>query len=356
MYIEMSGNTPLARACRDRNSTFNEIRRLIDADPEAVTKRGSHGITPLHLALYNHRDSPEILHYLLDRCPPEFLVLRYRSVSPPLHYACSQCGGVSIEIIRRMLFMYPKALQMRNFNGSTPLHCACCSRFASLELIQLLASECPIVCLLTNSDGKTPFREAARGVRKPAAILYFLLEAQVQAAIALVVFADMALTIITIPRAVKRVIPTFAQQGFSVSYMSNNQALRGVLASPGPGSVNSLLNNNDLQEMLKGEDYPDVVCGMHRMIKASGRINSEIQLESKHHISILESVSDTPDCFYIHLRNNPSLCCRTPTIRVTHPTVSPVHVVVPTNSANERASVDQETSYEESGRKRKASD
>jgi hypothetical protein len=108
---------------------------------------------------------------------------------------------------------------------------------------------------------------------------------------------------------IHQVIPNFAQEGFSVSdYMSSNEPIRQALDDP--QTLNNLLTNNFLQEMLKDEDYLDVICGMHRMSKASSRINSDIQLESKHHISILESVSDAPDCFYIHLRNNPFLCCR----------------------------------------------
>jgi hypothetical protein len=121
----------------------------------------------------------------------------------------------------------------------------------------------------------------------------------------LLIFVDCSALITVSPIVVDhihRVIPNFAQD-----YMSSNEPIRQALDDP--RTLNDLLNNNALQKMLKDEDYQDVVCGMHQMIKATSRINSEIQLESKHHISILESVSDAPDCFYIHLRNHPYLCC-----------------------------------------------
>jgi hypothetical protein len=205
--------------------------------------------------------------------------------------------------------MYPKVLRMLTNNGQAPLYMACSSVRPSLEVIKLIFSECPIVCLLLNIDGRTPYHESARFGRA-GAILDFLLAATKQAALALVVFVDCSSLITVSPIVVDhihQVIPNFAQEGFSVSYMSCNEPIRQALDQP--QTLNELLNNNDLQELLKDEDYQDVVCGMHRLIKASSRINSEIQLEPKHHISILESVSDAPDCFYIHLRNNPSLCC-----------------------------------------------
>jgi hypothetical protein len=365
------GGTPLHRFCQYGNSSVDEIRRLIDEDPEALTKQNNSGQTPLHMACLYLNHSPEIMHCLLDRCPPEAIGLRNINGYTVLHDACAR--RYSVDIIRRMARIYPKALRMRTNIGKAPLHMACRSIRPSLDVMQLLASECPIVCLLHSSHSRTPYDQAVYYGRSSVAILNFLLEAKIQAAMALLVCVNiMALTTITAPPAViaviahvQRVIPTFAQQGFSMSYMSNNLVIRQVLENS--QTLNDLIYNGALQEMIKDEDYQDVACGVSRMmIKANSRINLEMQLESKHHISILESVSDTPDCFYLHLRNNPSLCCRTSTTtnRVTHhrtassPASSPVHVVVPvpTNSANESASVDQETSHEESGRKRKASD
>jgi hypothetical protein len=81
----------------------------------------------------------------------------------------------------QLFFIYPKALRMRTYNGDTPLHMACRSNHPSLELIQLLDSECPILWLLNNCYGSPPYHESVHR-RRPAAALDFLLEATKQAA------------------------------------------------------------------------------------------------------------------------------------------------------------------------------
>jgi hypothetical protein len=156
---------------------------------------------------------------------------------------------------------------------------------------------------------------------------------------------------------IHQVIPNFAQEGFSVSdYMSSNEPIRQALDDP--QTLNNLLTNNFLQEMLKDEDYLDVICGMHRMSKASSRINSDIQLESKHHISILESVSDAPDCFYIHLRNNPFLCCRSTrtAAAVGVPPAERRTSAVQGGMSESTSSAEEESAPDPPGRKRKARD
>jgi hypothetical protein len=216
----MSSDTPLHRACRDETSTADDIRRLIDADPTALTKLDRCGHTPLHLALCYHRNSPEILRCLLDRCPPEDIGLRTSEGCTPLYYACAY--GLSIDIIRRTVRMYPKALRMLTNDGDAALHCAFYAIRPSLELLQLPSSECPIVCLLNKSVGSTPYDQAVR-FGSPAAIVDFLLEATKQAELALLVFVDSALVTVSavVVDHVHRVIPNFDQD-----YMSSNEPIR----------------------------------------------------------------------------------------------------------------------------------
>jgi hypothetical protein len=82
--------------------------------------------------------------------------------------------GLSIEIIRRMTFMYPKALKIFNKHREAPLHMASRSIRPSLDVIQLIASECQALCLLNNIEGRTPYHEAV-SYGGSAAILDFLL-------------------------------------------------------------------------------------------------------------------------------------------------------------------------------------
>jgi hypothetical protein len=248
-------------------------------------------------------------------------------------------------------------LRMRIYNGNTPLRVMCCATHHSLDVIKLLASECPIVCLLLTAYGETPYDLAVHFGRSSAAILGVLLEATKQAALALLVFVDSALVTVSpaVVNHIHQVIPNFAQEGFSVSYyMSSNEPIRQALDDP--QTMKALLNNNVLQQMLEDEDYQDVLCGMRRLIKTSSRINSEIQLEPKHHISILESVSDTPDCFYIHLRNNPSLCCRSTQTTATVTGAPPAERRTSAVQGVSTTSSEEEFQPDPSGRKRKARD
>jgi hypothetical protein len=266
----MSGERSLYRACRNPSSSVDLIRRLIDEDPKALTKQDSRGETPLHSACVYHRDSPEILHCLLDRCPPEVIGIRINDNRfTPFHLACIH--GVSIDVIKRMIFIYSKALRMLTKYGQAPLHMACYSDRSPLEVIRYLVNECPIVCLLNNSDGRTPYHESvAARFGRPAAILNFLLEATKQAALALVVFVDCSVRVTVSPIVVDhihRVIPNFAHD-----CMSSNEPIRQALDDP--QTLNDFLTNTDLQEMLKDEDFQDVVCGMHRIIKASSLVES----------------------------------------------------------------------------------
>jgi ankyrin repeat protein len=342
--------TSLYSACRDRNSSINEIRRLIDADPKALTKQNGAGQTPVHMAYVYLNQSTQILHCLLDRCPPEVIGMRNILGYTPLHIACIH--GVSIEIIRRMILMYPKALRMMTKSGETALHMACSSPFTSLNVIRYLASECPIVCLLNNNVGRTPYHESVQFGRSSVAILDVLAAATKQAALALLVFVDSAM--INVPPAVishiQQVLPPFSTEGFSVSYcMSSNEPILQALNDP--QTLNNLLNNNDLQKMLKDEDCQDMITIMLGLVKAGTGINDHARLDTKHHVGIIESVSAIPDCMYLHLRNNPTLCWRSTTTG--RPAAAAAEQGDQTRGA-QADSVNKETSNEASGRKRKA--
>jgi hypothetical protein len=55
---------------------------------------------------------------------------------------------------------------------------------------------------------------------------------------------------------------------------------------------------------------PGSITIMLGLVKAGTRINNHVRLDTKQHAHILEAVSGAPDSLYLHLRNNPSLCCR----------------------------------------------
>jgi hypothetical protein len=107
------------QSCIDHTTTVDLIHRLVDEDPKALTLAGFGGLTPLHLACHHFRDSPEILHCLLDQCPPLAILLRHIEGCTPLHSACS--SGCSIDVIRGRIFLSPKVLKMSSKDGRSVL-------------------------------------------------------------------------------------------------------------------------------------------------------------------------------------------------------------------------------------------
>jgi hypothetical protein len=104
--------------------------------------------------------------------------------------------------------------------------------------------------------------------------------------------------------------------------------------------LNALLQNDELQQVLKDEDCQDLICGIFRMVEV-GRNHTQLE-NCKHYVCMLETVSDKPaDFMYLYLRNHPILCDRTRSIATQQQR----------DSAN-----DDHTSSEGSTRKRKKRD
>jgi hypothetical protein len=126
------GSTPLHVACENSGSSCAEtISILMDAYPGALVRMNEAGETPVHLAC--QRESPQVLQLILSQCPSYVLGISGDGWTP-LHEASYQ--DVSIDIIRQMIRMYPKALfMMTEVAYETPLRCACRSPSPSLKLI-----------------------------------------------------------------------------------------------------------------------------------------------------------------------------------------------------------------------------
>jgi ankyrin repeat protein len=83
-----AGFTALHRAFIYSSATLEDIRRLIDDDPQALAKLDRSGQTPLHLACFFPYDSDEIIQLLLDRSPQSVLGVADIFGRTPLHNAC----------------------------------------------------------------------------------------------------------------------------------------------------------------------------------------------------------------------------------------------------------------------------
>jgi hypothetical protein len=309
--IDVYGQTPLHLACQNRRTSTETLSILIAAYPEALTTRAHFGNTPLNDACYYLRDSTAALQLLLAHTPSESLGVR-RAGLTPLHLACIH--GVSIDVIRQMICMYPRALRMFTNYRQTLLHLACSTfqgRHSFLAVICFLAEECPEACLVLDSENNSPYDNATQSERPAAHACEFMLEATRDAAIALLKCAFSSCGLITIPPAVlahmkaslSNAVPSLNEESFR--NMSGRLLVQSVRPHLNQATLKLLLQNSDLQDLLEDEDFQDLIRGLYRINKLVQNDGNKVQ-----GVRVLESVSDTPVCMFLHLRNNPSLCQR----------------------------------------------
>jgi hypothetical protein len=298
---------PLHRACRNPGSTLEDIQRLIEEDPQALAMPDADGYTPLHLACCFLNHLPGILQVLLDRSPTEALGMCNHNGYTPLHLTCSH--RVSIDIIRRMIRLYPKALRIFNIVGNTPLHFfGLSTEAASLEKLELFVLHCPEVCLLLNNRNYSPHDRVVEYLSHQPDVVALLRAATTNALIAFLVCVHQTLVPVT-PTSmthIRQVLPGLFEEGSSISYMSSNEAIRQALNNH--ETLKTILRNDELQSLLKEEDCQDLIRGVYRMVQA-GRNHTRHE-DFKDHMCIIESVTDLPDFMYLHLRSNPTLCVR----------------------------------------------
>jgi hypothetical protein len=294
---DSNGQTALHRACRDRRSTSGDIQRLIDEDPQALAKRDTGGNTPLHMACMFLHQSPDILQVLLDRSPVEVVGMCSSPGFTPLHLACRY--SVSVDILRQMIHLYPKALRTFNIEGNTPLHMAGFSPEASLlEKLELLILHCPESCLLLNHEIHSPY-DRAIGRIVELDVVALMAAATINALLAFLVCAHQSVVPVTptMMTHIRQVLPGLFEEGSSISYMNGNEAIRQALANH--ATLKTLLQNDELQAYLKEEDCQDLIRGAHRLVQA-GRNHTRHE-DFKDHMCILESVSEHQTfCIYIY--------------------------------------------------------
>jgi hypothetical protein len=308
------GDTPLHLACCTRGTSLEVFTLLIEAYPDALIKANQFRETPLHLACKHHCQFPELLLLLLSHCPPQVFVMlasggmKSDSDWGPLHYAVYY--NVPTTVIRVMIRMYPKGLRIFSKFGASPLDLACISKKTSLGLIKLLIRQDPVLCLIPDKTNNFPMENAVLRERTPE-VLFVLQVATKEAAMAVLVCA--ASCRVRMPLAVMGRIETLVPDfPCLIDYMTSNETTHQLLDDRTTQQLlddrerlEALLYNIDFQEMLQHKAYYDLVAGVYRMAHAQSKTS---ETERKHHVRILNSVCDSVDCRYLHLRNNPSLC------------------------------------------------
>lgn len=115
--------------------SLDVIKLLIDAGPDVlVQKDGNEGSGSLGIALTNNVDNRII--EMLIKANPECVKVADRRGNYPLHVAVSH--GMSIQLVKTLHSIFPKALQMRNFHSQTPLDIAQRSTRCSEDVMNYL--------------------------------------------------------------------------------------------------------------------------------------------------------------------------------------------------------------------------
>jgi hypothetical protein len=118
-------------------ASMGVLRMLAEAGPDVLTQKdGTNGSGSLGIALAA-KCNLEMINLLIQANPNCALVADRRG-NYPLHVAVSQ--GLSLDIVKRIHYGYPKAQEMRNFHSDTPLDIAQRSTRCPEEVINFLQS------------------------------------------------------------------------------------------------------------------------------------------------------------------------------------------------------------------------
>lgn len=115
---EGQGRTPLHVAC-DNDAPAVVIQAMLRAYPEASMRVGTSNMNPLHITCSSPHASAHAVRALLEFGRFEQFSMRDVDGDTPLHAAC-RCGA-PIEVLEILLRAYPTAVDMRDFEGLTPL-------------------------------------------------------------------------------------------------------------------------------------------------------------------------------------------------------------------------------------------
>jgi hypothetical protein len=322
------GDTPLNTTCSrsmagmtasEKDVYFEVAKLLLESCPEALSMGDNEGHTPLHIAYENEEASKRLLQLLVDRGGAKALKLLNNVGETPLLAIC-QAGGYFWDVIELMIVLYPKALEIVNNFGSTALHSACASTVPAGTLsVMLNRGSAACLCLSTESadhnemdKGSEPYLPYDWAIEKEreAHVVELISNATKDAACAMMECAlssriDMPAGVTEYVReTLTRAVPYFHNEGLSI------ESVRDHLE---PYLTKTLANNTELQELLKKDEaYHSLIGGLVRMNK-SGRRSDALMDPSNNTLAglaVLDSISDSVDCMYLHLRENPLLCER----------------------------------------------
>ena len=171
--VDSNGRLPLHAACTNSRVDLELLKFLVQSFPEALKTFDKMGAVPLHLAI--QRKLPvECVFYLIDQAEGAVRTREASTHMYPLHMAFKV--NADMEIIQRLIEIYPKAIDCIDIKGNTLFHVACLSRKLTLQVVELLLEHCDFSTLQhPNEDGALPLHLAV-SQRAPWPVLEMIVD------------------------------------------------------------------------------------------------------------------------------------------------------------------------------------
>ena len=147
-----NGQYLLHMAC-SFGASIEVVQILYETNPTIISTSDDYGNLPLHLACKTNSSS-QVIDFLIEKYTVA-LQIQNSHYHTPLHLACSNKYS-SVDTIRKLITMYPKATKSGDINGELPIHLECCKEEIVLENLKALLNANPNSIWAENIYGITP--------------------------------------------------------------------------------------------------------------------------------------------------------------------------------------------------------
>jgi ankyrin repeat protein len=158
-------------------ASFDTIQLILDSYREAISKKNGYGFLPLRMACRSGRSAQTSLELLLSRYPGAAGIAHEDENGHqfPLH-DCLQRVRIhrSVDFVLSLIEAYPEAASFKK-NGWTALHFACFRRF-SLAIVHRLYRLYPEAVMVQDYLNRLPLHQACQSAHASLEVIKFLIE------------------------------------------------------------------------------------------------------------------------------------------------------------------------------------
>jgi ankyrin repeat protein len=171
---DRNGRLPIHAACTNPRISVAVLEFIGKAYPQGYKTFDKYGNLPLHLAIARKLPN-EVLDYLMEVCPGAVRTREASNKMYPLHLAVKY-GVSDLDIIRKIMTIWPEAISSPDKNSNTVFHHACECRQIDVPLCELLLVHCdPNDLCKPNDQGSLPLHLACQ-YRAPWPVMKLLID------------------------------------------------------------------------------------------------------------------------------------------------------------------------------------